>query len=473
MRKITQVHPVDKSRPAGKLNYLSAIESLHLLERGEITALALLEDCLAQIGEFDGLLQAWVHLDCELGKAQARAVDEKIRSGQRVGPLAGVPVGIKDIFNAIDMPTQMGSPIWKGFMPGNDARVVHSLRMADAVLPGKTVTAEFAVHTPGPTRNPHDPQCTPGTSSSGSAVAVASYMVPLALGTQTAGSILRPASYCGIYGFKPSFGLIPRTGMLKTTDTLDTVGYFARTVEDLELLLGAIRVHGPDYPLSHAALNDPSRQEKGSRPWRVAFVRGPKWDDAEAYARTAVEGFAKRLGMEEGVILEEVALSDDFSKAHDVHGVIYDKTLAYYFKEECRHHTLISPIMYEIVERGKGISLAQYQAGLQEQSRLVQQFDEMLQRYDALLTLTTGGAAQKGLDTTDRPDTCLIWTLCGAPAVNLPVFSDSRGMPFGAQIIGRRYNDLLLLKFARFLRGRQLIPQAPNPIPAFLKSAHS
>lgn len=452
--------------PTTKLNCLSASDAVRLIQQGEMTAQNFLEECLAQISHVDEALKAWVHLAPDLSRAQAYAVDEKIKTGQKVGPLAGVPVGVKDIFNTNDMPTQMGSPIWKGFMPGNDARVVHYLRMADAVLPGKTVTAEFAVHTPGPTCNPHNPEYAPGTSSSGSAVAVASYMVPLALGTQTAGSILRPASYCGVYGFKPSFGLIPRTGMLKTTDTLDTVGFFSRTVEDLALLLDVVRVHGQDYPLSHAALSDPVRQSKGDRPWRVALVRGPKWEHAEGYAHIALDQFAKTLGGETGLVLEEVILPEEFSRAHDVHSIIYDKTLAYYFKEEFRQHTLISPIMYEIVTRGNGISLDEYQAALQQQTRLAQQFDDLMQRYDVLLTLTTGGAAQKGLASVDRPDTCLIWTLCGAPAINLPVFSNAQSMPFGAQIVSRRYNDLLLLEFARFLNSRQLIPDAPHPVPS-------
>lgn len=455
----------------GRLNYLSAVESVRLIERGEITARALVEDCLAQIGRLDHELQVWAYVAPDAGLAQAQAVDEKIKAGGRVGRLAGVPVGVKDIFNTTDMPTQMGSPIWKGFTPGNDARAVHYLRMADAVLPGKTVTAEFAVHTPGPTRNPHDPRCTPGTSSSGSAAAVAAYMVPLALGTQTAGSTLRPASYCGIYGFKPSFGLIPRTGMLKTTDSLDTVGLFARTVDDLVLLFDVVRVRGSNYPMSHAILNDSHRQSKGERPWRVAFVRGPKWEDAEHYACRALCDYAGKLAREPGVTVEEVSLPASFSDAHAMHLVIYDKALSYYFKNEFRQHTLISPLMYEIITRGNEIPLERYQDALRQQDQLAGQFDDFMRGYDALLTLTTGSAALEGLDSVDRPDTCLIWTLCGAPAINLPVFSTAARMPFGAQVVGRRYNDLLLLEFVRLLRDRGLAPEATNPSPSLSMEA--
>ncbi len=448
-----------------KLNYLSATEALRCLHQHEISAEALLEDSLAQIEALDGTLKAWAHLAPALARAQARTVDEKLLQGQPVGRLAGIPVGIKDVYNTADMPTQMGSPIWKGFTPGNDARVVHYLRSADAVFPGKTVTAEFAVHAPGPTGNPHNPKYMPGTSSSGSAVAVAAYMTPVALGTQTAGSTLRPASYNGVFGFKPSFGILPRTGMLKTTDSLDTVGFFARTVDDLDLMFDLVRVHGLDYPFSHLALNDARRQNKGERPWQVALIAGPKWDQAEDYARQALTRYAGDLAHETDIQLHEIELPPAFQRAHDIHATIYDKTLAYYFKEEFKHQTLISPVMYEIVQRGNAISLDQYRQALDEQAALALEFDVLMQRYDALLTLTTGGAALEGLETVDRPDTCLIWTLVGAPAINLPVFVHTDRMPFGAQIVGRRYNDLLLLRFAHFLRERELAPDATNPMP--------
>jgi len=449
-----------------KLNLLSAAEASRLIGAREITATELLQDCFEQIHRLDAELKAWVHLDPEISFAEARAVDEKIKSGSRPGRLVGVPVGVKDIYNTRDMPTQMGSPIWKNFTPGNDARVVHSMRMADAIVAGKTTTAEFAVHAPAPTGNPHNPLYMPGTSSSGSAVAVAAYMVPVALGTQTAGSTLRPASYCGIYGFKPSFGIIPRTGMLKTTDSLDTVGFFARSVNDLEIMFDVLRVRGADYPLSDAALSDSSRQNKGPRPWRIGLVRGPKWNDAEPYAQQALIRFAHDLSEEPDMIVSEIDLAESFSRAHDIHGVIYDKTLSYYFKNEFRQHTLISPIMYEIVTRGNQVRVEQYQRALEDQSAIASEFDSLMMEYDAILTLTTGGAAFEGLDRVDRPDNCLIWTLCGAPAVNLPVFQDDKKMPFGAQLVARRYNDILLLGLLHALREKEIIPSETNPHPS-------
>lgn len=450
----------------GQLHHLSASEIVRGLTERDFSAVEVLRDCLNQIERHDGSVKAWVHLDPELSLSHAERVDGKLATGAPLGPLAGVPIGIKDIFNTIDMPTQMGSDIWKGFTPGNDARVVHYLRMADAVIAGKTVTAEFAVHAPGPTHNPHRAGYMPGTSSSGSAAAVAAYMVPCAVGTQTAGSILRPASYCGVYGFKPSFGLLPRTGTLKTTDSLDTVGMFARTVDDLRTLFDVMRVSGQDHPISHAVLNDPGRQSKGNRPWRVGFVTGPKWDQAELYARQAIQEFAQRLGQLPGVQLTEVRLPDEFHRAHDIHATIYNRTLAYYFKEEFKKQTLVSQVIYDIINAGNRLTLDDYRQALEQQNALARTLDTLFaEQYDILLNLSTGGEALLGLESVDRPDSCLVWTLCGVPAINLPVFQGPSGLPFGAQILARRYNDYLLLDFVEWLRAERLVQDGTFPTP--------
>src|SRR5438874_571208 len=301
-----------------KLNELGAAEAAREIAAKRISSRELVSACLDQIEHWDSTVHAWVCVDRDSALAQADAVDAAIATGTAVGALAGVPIGIKDIFNTREFRTQMGSPIWEGFTPGNDARVVHYLRLSGAVIPGKTVTAEFAVHAPGPTENPHRRGYIPGTSSSGSAAAVAAYMAPAALGTQTAGSIIRPASYCGVYGLKPSFGLIPRTGMLKTTDSLDTVRRFARKVEDLALLFETIRVKGADYPIAESALNDTARQTRpAGRRWRIALIRGPNWQDARPYVRDAVDAFARRLEAS-GMQVEPVEAPTELADAHDV-----------------------------------------------------------------------------------------------------------------------------------------------------------
>lgn len=442
-------------RASSRPSELSAVEVARAVQSRELSCFDVARDCLDRVHELDEAIGAWVHLDPEVALAQARGIDAKIASGDPLGPLVGVPVGVKDIFNTAQMPTQMGSPIWAGFTPGNDARVVAQLRAADAFFLGKTVTAEFAVHTPGPTRNPHDP----------------AHMVPLALGTQTAGSIIRPASYCGVYGFKPSFGLVARTGMLKTTDSLDTVGAFARTIDDLAVAFEIMRVRGRDYPVAHAALGDASRQNKGARPWRIGVVENPpQWDHAEPYAREALAAYVRRLERVQGLEIVRVRLPEPFFRAHEVHATIYDKALSYYFKNEFEQRTLISPIMYDIVQRGRAITLDDYKNALAEQSALAATFDEQIQSCDAWLTLSTGGAALAGLDSIDRLDSCLVWTLCGAPTVNLPVFTKEH-LPFGAQLVARKYNDYLLFGLLRFLEANDFVGAAPHPRPELVSGS--
>lgn len=428
-----------------------------MISNKEITVSEVVSSCLDQIERLDGKIRAWVFIDHEKALEQARFIDDKLSEGQLVGRLSGVPIGVKDIFNTADLPTQMGSPIWKGFTPGNDARVVSKLRLAGGTILGKTVTAEFAVHYQDVTANPHNHEYSPGTSSSGSAAAVAASMVPLALGTQTAGSTIRPASYCGIYGFKPSFGLVPRTGMLKTTDTLDTVCFFSRGVSDLELMFDIVRVHGRDYPIIDANLNDPNRQRTPDGTWKVAFVKGPKWKCAEDYAKTAISAFAERISEFHDIQVEEVELDPEFGYAHEIHQVIYDRTLAYYFKEEFKRQTLVSDIMYEIICRGNELTLQDYLKALDEQVGLSNKLSNFFNKYDILLTLSTSGEAPEGITSPDKPDSCLIWTLCGVPTVNLPVFKGPNGLPFGAQVVSRRYNDLLLLNFLKSLEEKDII----------------
>lgn len=409
------------------------------------------KSCLSRIDATDRSLKAWVYRNDAYAMRQADEVQRLIDGGDilHAGCLAGAPVGIKDIFNTEELPTAMGSPIWKDFTPGNDARVVHYIRQNGGVVAGKTTTAEFAVHAPAETVNPHRPEYSPGTSSSGSAASVAAFQVPLAIGTQTAGSIIRPASYCGVFGFKPSFGLVPRTGALKTTDTLDTVGLFARSVEDIKLLFDVMRVHGANFPYIHQILENPECQQKAPlEPWRVLLVTDQTWvwNESEAYAKTALTECMKKLNSAE-VRIEVGTLPASLNEVHRIHGVIYDKTLAYYFKNEFKQHTLISKILYEIISRGNQITIEQYRDALNQQIRIKSEFEKLFSKYDAVIALSTGGEAPRwGGD--DRPDTSLIWTFCHAPSLNIPVFKGPNGLPFGFQLVGSRYRDYRLLELA-------------------------
>ena len=271
-------------------------------------------------------MQAFAHLDPEHALAQARALDRHKANGGRIGPLHGIPVGIKDIFDTADYPTECGSPVLAGRRPDADAAVVRKLREAGAVIIGKTVTTEFAYFHPGKTRNPRDVTRTPGGSSSGSAAAVAAGMVPLAIGSQTNGSMIRPAAFCGVFGVKPSHGLISRAGALTLSRTLDHVGAFARSLEDLALILDCLVGHDPADPDSRPYASPSFRAgvaEPPPLPPSFAFVRTPMWDKADAEARGALEDFAKEVGA------REVDLPDDYRAAWDALRAIMAADMAY------------------------------------------------------------------------------------------------------------------------------------------------
>lgn len=363
-------------------------------------------------------------------------------------------VGVKDVINTADFPTEMGSKVWAGFTPGNDARVVTKIKQAGGTIVGKTVSAEFAVHHPGPTLNPHDPSRTPGTSSSGSAVAVATGTVRSALGTQTAGSIIRPASYCGVYAMKPSFGLIPRTGILKTADTLDTVGFFAETPEILRTMLNICRVDGPDYPQT-AHLKDPRLIH------RVGWLRPTCQIEWPTYARLALYYWIEQLN--KFIQVDETLWPAPFPSedCYETHRTIYHKSLSYYFKKEMESGQ-VSDIFRSQVEEGRQITLEQYQTALHMQETFSAVADGLLKEFDILITLSSGGHAPH--DEREAPrDTNLVWTMCGVPVINIPALISPDGLPFGISIIARKYHDYKLLDFLDTLVKAGLAPDGPNP----------
>ena len=431
---------------------MMATELARLVAAGDLCVEEVVASCLERVRAVEPSIRAFDFLDEELVLSQARALDARRLQIGDLGPLGGVPVGVKDVFNTEDMPTSMGSPLWAGFTPGNDARTVHAVRQADGVIFGKTVTAEFAVHylPANKTANPHNPGRIPGTSSSGSAAAVASGMVPLALCTQTAGSTIRPASFCGVWGFKPTFGTMPRTGVLKTTDTLDTIGCMARCPEDIELLFETIRVRGRDYPLVQKGLENLQL----GRPPRLGLLREgvSVFKSYESYSLDALDLYAERLcrALPSGASLELVPPLSELNDIHDHHTTIYDKALSYYFSKEASQHGKISPIMRELIDRGNQVSMEDYRRSIEEQVRLRRLVSKHLAGFDAILTLSTAGEAPL-LGQTETPDTCLIWTFLGFPALSLPLFTGPNGLPFGLQVVAKRYDDLPLLRIAKYI----------------------
>jgi Asp-tRNA(Asn)/Glu-tRNA(Gln) amidotransferase A subunit family amidase len=425
-----------------------SMAALHgALTRYQATPEDIARRCIAQYDSTEDAACAWVAFDGAQLLTAARATASRLARGEPLRGLEAMPVGVKDIFNTADFPTQMGSPLWAGFTPGNDARAVFNMKRAGGLVPGKTVTAEFAVHTLGKTLNPWAADRTPGTSSSGSAVAVAQGVVPAALATQTAGSIVRPASFCGVWGMKPSFGLIPRTGMLKTTDSLDTVGFFAGHAEDLGRLLDALRVHGRDYPLSDRAFADTARQQTPQgRPWRVGFVRPHVWQYAPGYAQVALAGWLQRLQRDARFEVVDATLPEEMAECHPLHATIYNRALAYYFKQEFQKAELVSPVMNALIEAGNKVSPQSYSAALARQVDLARLMDRYTQDFDVLVTLSTAGVAPLR-HVEEAPDSSLMWTLTQLPSISAPVFKGPQGLPFGLQLVARRYNDPLLLNF--------------------------
>ena len=434
-----------------KLTDCTATELLELLKSYAVTPKEIAQSCIERIREVDPTVNAWEYFDEAAIEAQLAKIETYNPDDY---PLYGIPVGVKDVYNTFDMPTQMGSPLWKDFTPGNDARMIHYLRRSGAVMLGKTVTAEFAVHYQDKTCNPHDLARSPGTSSSGSAVAVATGMVPVALGSQTAGSISRPASYCGIYGFKPTFGVLPRIGVLKTTDSLDTLGFFARSVSDLDLMFEASRVHGENYEFVYKYIDN--YQSMPNKTYRIGIVKHPKWNEASPYAKEQFSKWCEKL-QDSRLVIEEITLPSFCDTVHATHQTIYDKSLAYYFKEEYAKHELMSPIFYDIIQEGLNISKEEYQEALDKQSHETREFDQWLESYDLLITLATADEAPVGLTTPDIPDANLIWTYLGLPIATLPVLKGVNGLPIGVSVIARKYNDKLLLEFLGYLRTLALL----------------
>jgi Asp-tRNA(Asn)/Glu-tRNA(Gln) amidotransferase A subunit family amidase len=415
------------------------------------------------IEQNEPIYHVWTCFDADKLVKQAKKSEERILRGDEIRPLEGIPVGVKDIMNTTDFPTQMGSEIWKDFTPGNDARVVYNVKRSGAVIPGKTATAEFAVHSLGKTINPHHQARTPGTSSTGSAVAIATGMVPMSLGTQTAGSIVRPASFCGIYGVKPSYGLIPRTGILKTTDVLDTVGFFSYHVEDIETILASLIVRGQNYPMSNQALSDSQRQSLNvNKSVKIGVMFAHTWQYATSYAQQAFLDWVHTLGACKNFIVEEVPHQDLLSDTHAVHDIIYNKSLAYYFQEEFQHDELISPIMKDMISKGLKVSTDEYKKALIRQEELVDMVDDFFQEYDFIVSLSTAGHAPMRTEV-EKPDTALLWTMTYVPVVSAPVFISPEKLPFGVQVVCRQYNDFKLLKFVQNLASIGLIPQKVNP----------
>ena len=430
---------------------LSAVEARARLENGEFSAEDLTQACLTRITEREGTVRAWAYLNEEFALKHARALDLSLNSGEPLGHLHGVPVGIKDIIDTNDMPTECGSEFYKGRQPLEDSAVVTLLRRAGAIILGKTVTTEMALSSPGETTNPHDPKRTPGGSSSGSAAAVGDCMVPLAVGSQTGGSVIRPASFCGIFGYKPTFGSISRRGMSLLARRLDHVGVYGRSVDDLALIGDTLMTYDPaDWDmLKFPGQNLVSElNKKISTSPRIAFVRGPVWEQADDDMVAAIESLVKDLG--KGI--QDVELEGLFSNIVECHITIMNANLAAYlgkrvleFPEKFRTKTI------QRVENGRNITAENYIQALNLAEAQANAMDCLFDHYDVLFTPAAPGQAPIGLESTGKAIFNGMWTLMGHPTVSVPILIGKEGMPIGLQIVGRRGNDAMVMRVAKWL----------------------
>jgi Asp-tRNA(Asn)/Glu-tRNA(Gln) amidotransferase A subunit family amidase len=440
---------------ASRAESMAASPSVTLLRdrlaSGALDALTLVESYIARIEAREPDVGAWVWFDPEFVRAQARTLDAYRRSGRPLGRLHGLPVALKDVIDTAKIPTENGCARDAGRVPLRDAFIVERLKKEGAIIMGKTVTTELAFMHPGKTANPHNLDHTPGGSSQGSAAAVADGMVPLAIGTQTGGSIIRPASFCGVTGYKPTFGAIPRRGILAQSPTLDTVGVFASDPAGAALLAEVLFGHDPDdsatalmpTPALHAAaLSDPPIAPV------FGFVKPPGWDKADQQMRDAFDELVAALGDQ----AFELPLPSIFDTAAEQRKKINFAEMAYHYYPYARDMgDTLSQITRDAIAEGNAVPTRDYLSACDMPKLLNAALDEMLTRCDAILCPSATGPAPKGLESTGDPIFNGLWTFCGTPCVSLPLFTSQEGLPMGVQLVAARDNDARLMRTAQWL----------------------
>ena len=430
---------------------LGLTETLRAYREGRATVQDYVASCSARIAQLEPAIHAWEWFD-----PQRAMADAEERAGGILAdlPLYGIPVGVKDIINTRGIPTRMGSRIFHGNVPSLSAWVVRRLEALGGLVMGKTVTAEFAYRTPGKTRNPWNTAHTPGGSSSGSAAAVAAGFVPVAIGTQTLGSVIRPAAFCGVVGYKPSFGAISRTGVHPFAPTLDTLGVFARSVADAAWF-GACLM-GQDAKDEATSINGPVHLlrvplETLATPPRLAVVRTPKWSLATEAQRGHFEEVVTRLASA-GAAVKDVHLPHLFDDAWDnAHLIMARDAVKSFASIESRHRISLSPPLLEILDRGKRVTPEQYARARDKRDNYMRWFEAMFERHDAILTLPATGEAPQGLASTGDATFNSLWTQAGLPAITVPSGRGPRGLPLGTQVVGRYRHDERALQVAAWL----------------------
>ena len=434
-----------------ELCFLSATQIAEGLQSGDIKSAQVLESFSNRIAEFEDTIKAWEHYDKDFILQKANEADDYKNIGRPIGPLHGLPIGIKDIFGTNDMPTRCGTNLVGGVHTKDDASVVSFLRNAGALIMGKTVTTEFAYFDPGKTTNPHDENRTPGGSSSGSAAAVASFMCPVAIGSQTNGSVIRPASYCGVIGYKPTYGLVSRKSVLKQSHLLDHVGIFARHIEDIALIAKEIVRHDVDdrstVPYSISNITQICKEDPPFDP-RFVFIKTSKWKNLDKESLKSFETFIKKYSAHIEV-LDTPSYFDDIFKYHQI---IHETDMAYAFSDYYKKSkNKLGKKLVEAIERGLKYKASEYVEACENRDYFYKLFQETFHDYHAILTPASTGIAPKTLKQTGSPEFSTIWTYLGMPALSLPLLQGESGMPLGVQIIGEKFDDSRLLRTSNWL----------------------
>ena len=434
-----------------ELCLLSALELSNLLLKGDIKAEDLAKSYLKRIEKFDNDVKAWAFFDPNFILKKASECDNLKIIGRPLGPLHGLPIAIKDIFGTDEMPTECGTVLRKKKYSKGDSTVVSLLKSSGAYVMGKTVTTEFAYFDPGKTTNPHDYGRTPGGSSSGSAAAVASFMTPVALGSQTNGSIIRPASYCGVIGYKPSYGLISRNGVLRQSFLLDHVGIFSRTVDDLAFISQEIIKRDTEdrSTISFASGNflNIAKEDPPFDP-RFIFFKTDMWKNLDKETIKNFEKFVKEQG-------SNVEIHDTPSYFKDImkyHKIIHETDMAYAFSDYYKNFkNKLGKELVKAIERGQNYKSRDYIEAVENRDYFYKIFSEVFNDYHAILTPAASGVAPKGLKSTGSPEFSTIWTFLGMPSISLPLLSGSNNLPLGVQLVGEKFDDARLMRTANWI----------------------
>ena len=434
-----------------EVSSLSAYELSLKLKSGEISSIELCKSYIDRIKKFEKDVKAWQFFDEKLLLEKAQEADDYRKSGKPLGPLHGMPVAIKDIIGTYDMPTECGTVFRKKKSSSQDSEIVNLLKNAGAIVMGKTVTCELAYIHPSKTRNPHDYSRTPGGSSSGSAAVVASYMSHLSIGSQTGGSVIRPASYCGVVGYKPSYGLISRSGVLKVSDKLDTIGVFGRSVKDVALLAKSL-IRKDLYDASTIYFSSDRMldvcEEKLEFDPKFIFYKTKNWKNINKKSQEAFEFLIKSFK-------KNIEIYDEpsyFKEIPKYHQIIHEVDMAnnfqvYYDKDKSK----LSKEMNDAISRGLKYSAKEYSDAIDFMKQSYESYKEVFEDYYGILTPSSNGVADKGLGSTGSADFQKIWTYLGLPAISLPLLTGENDLPLGLQLVGNKFDDLRFLGTAKWL----------------------